>query len=395
MITKIVYLEIKHFKSLEHVRLEGLSCFSVFAGPNGAGKSNLFEAMRFIGLVARQGVQAAIDASGGIQNIRCKVNNSDTMGFKIRFVVEQDIEGQGLRELHYAYHLNLYNLDGEKIEIEEQLESPRLNQIQNSTVVPESPSAWVQAYRDRGKDSVHFSPEPNKHEVVSLSQDKSILLISPYTSLPATILSNIYRFMLSPQQGRLPYPETKARQILKEDGSNLALVISQHVNSGHNLNELIDWLKLVVPGGTSLISQLNLLDHQFYLLLKEQYLKDPVPAQLLSDGTINLLSLLMSIYSVPTYGWSLIEEPENGLHPKATQELVAFFRSQAHENHPVWLTTHDTHLINQLKPEELWLVDKIEGKTRFVAARDLDLKDIDLSMSEVWLSNAFGAGLPW
>jgi predicted ATPase len=392
MITKIVYLEITHFKSLEHVRLEGLSCFSVFAGPNGAGKSNLFEAMRFIGLVARQGVQAAIDASGGIQNIRCKVNNSDTMGFKIRFVLEQDIDGQGLRELHYAYRLNLYNLDGEKIEIEEQLEAPGNLRYVNGE---RDPLTWVQAYRERGKDIVYFKPEPNKHEEVSLSQDKSILLISPYTSLPATILSNIYRFMLSPQQGRLPFPETKVRQILKEDGSNLALVIAQYINSKNNLRELIDWLALIVPGGTSLISELNLLDHQFYLLLKEQYLNEPVPAQLLSDGTINLLSLLMSIYSVPTYGWSLIEEPENGLHPKATQELVVFFRSQAHENHPVWLTTHDTHLINQLEPEELWLVDKIEGKTRFVAARDLDLKDIDLSMSEVWLSNAFGAGLPW
>ncbi len=393
MITKIVYLEIKHFKSLEHVRLEGLSCFSVFAGPNGAGKSNLFEAMRFIGLVARQGVQAAIDASGGIQNIRCKVNHSDTMGFKIRFVVEQDIEGQGLRELHYAYHLNLYNLESEKIEIEEQLEAPSEFKYLNGE---SAPHARVQAYRERGKDSVHFRPEPNKLEEVSLSQDKSILMIiNPYTLFPATILSNIYRYMLNPQQGRLPYPETKARQILKEDGSNLALVISQHVNSGKNLNELTDWLTLIVPGGTSLTSELNPLDHQFYLLLEEQFLQEPVPAQLLSDGTINLLSLLMSIYSVPTYGWSLIEEPENGLHPKATQELVAFFRSQAHENHPVWLTTHDTHLINQLKPEELWLVDKIEGKTRFVAARDLDLKDIDLSMSEVWLSNAFGAGLPW
>lgn len=385
MITRIVYLQIENFKSLEKVKLTNLSPFSVFAGPNGSGKSNLLEALRFLGLVARQGVSQAIDACGGIDAIRCQLNSQDF----IRFTIAFDIE---MGKKQYCYILGLNNLN-EEIAVDELLQ---LNTFTTGRNSGQRVQAINLARREKGKSVVYFhSLESGQREEIPLNQNTSILLINPYKLLPAKLLQNIFHFHLNPQIARQPSVDKSATRHLLEDGSNLASIVKQQLTDEQRKTDILDWMSLVVPSLENIEVSKNDLDKQLYLQFKEKQLIHPLPANLMSDGTMQLLALLMAIYSVPEHGWSLIEEPENGLHPKALQELSTLMREQANTHHPIWLSTHDTYLVNQLKPDELWLVDKVEGRTRFVRASDLDLTGIDMTMGELWLSNAFGAGLPW
>lgn len=399
MITRIVYLQIENFKSLDKVQLTNLSPFSVFAGPNGSGKSNLLEALRFLGLVARQGVSQAIDACGGVDSIRCRLNEDDFIHFKLRFETEIK-ENQTFHKRHYAYMLALSNLNGE-LQITEKLEAPLQFTEPDGTRLP---STQVIAFRNKGEDKVFFAPFDDEHEftsfngeyeAVSLNQNTSLLLIKPYTRFSASVMSNIFHFHLSPQIARQPGVDKSTTRHLLEDGSNLASIVKQQLADAQRQTEILDWMSLVVPSLENIQVIKNDLDKQLYLQFNEKQLAGPLPANLMSDGTMQLLALLMAIYSVPEHGWSLIEEPENGLHPKALQELTTLMREQGNTHHPIWLTTHDTYLVNQLQADELWLVDKVDGRTRFVRASDLDLTNIDMTMGELWLSNAFGAGLPW
>jgi predicted ATPase len=88
----------------------------------------------------------------------------------------------------------------------------------------------------------------------------------------------------------------------------------------------------------------------------------------------------------------LIEEPERGLHPKAILELTHFFREHATLQQPIWLTTHNEALVRGLESGELWLVDKVDGKTQM---KKVEWDDMPLPLDQAWLSNALSGGLPW
>ena len=82
MTTKTIHrLKITNYKSIDSLELEGLSPFTVFAGPNGSGKSNFFDALDFVSLFVRGGLEAALRAHGGFANIhRCPPGKREARG---------------------------------------------------------------------------------------------------------------------------------------------------------------------------------------------------------------------------------------------------------------------------------------------------------------------------
>ena len=65
-------LKIENFKSIDSLEVKGLAPFSVFAGANGSGKSNFFDALDFVGLFVRGGLEIALSEHGGFANIYSK-----------------------------------------------------------------------------------------------------------------------------------------------------------------------------------------------------------------------------------------------------------------------------------------------------------------------------------
>ena len=74
---KIKRLEIKGYKSIEHLVLEDVPSLMVLAGANGAGKSNVVEALAFFGAVVRDGLDRAIKDFGGLNDILPKNEDSE------------------------------------------------------------------------------------------------------------------------------------------------------------------------------------------------------------------------------------------------------------------------------------------------------------------------------
>jgi hypothetical protein len=75
------------------------------------------------------------------------------------------------------------------------------------------------------------------------------------------------------------------------------------------------------------------------------------PSWLVSDGTLRLLALTLLAYAPEVSGVYLIEEPENGIHPRAVevmfQSLTAVYGAQ------ILCATHSPVVLSMAKPEQV------------------------------------------
>lgn len=112
-----------------------------------------------------------------------------------------------------------------------------------------------------------------------------------------------------------------------------------------------------------------------------------VPASQMSDGIV-LATALVLIALKSGGGRLLIEEPENGLHPRQLKTVADTIRSiAATQGTQIVLTTHSPWLLNQFGAEEVLLVTRTaEGvhTQRMSDARGLDDLASEMALGELW-----------
>src|SRR5512136_2903852 len=90
-----------------------------------------------------------------------------------------------------------------------------------------------------------------------------------------------------------------------------------------------------------------------------------VPSWTASDGTLRLLALTLPAYLPNMRGIYLIEEPENGIHPRAVETLFQSLSSVY--NAQVLLATHSPVILSLAKAEQVLCFAKtLEGATDIV-----------------------------
>jgi len=106
----------------------------------------------------------------------------------------------------------------------------------------------------------------------------------------------------------------------------------------------------------------------------------------------------------------MVEEPENGIHPRRIKEIIDYFFNIAEEKGiQVILTTHSTVVIDQFKdlPESIFVFDKKDQstqirnlKTDIIAedkqkSKELHVPELDLSgsLGDHWAAGLIG-GVP-
>ena len=373
-------LKIENFKSIDSLEVKGLAPFSVFAGANGSGKSNFFDALDFVSLFVNNGIKVALREHGGFANIHSR-KREGTDSKKFRFEIECDLlEQQEETPTAFHYLLSIDNLDSEP-EIEEYLFFNGRQLIVHR----------------RGDGEVSWNKErfPDPFLVPAIH---SALWRSPNHPL-TELLKNLNVYRIEPsgakESDRSDFDSTK----LGVKGHNLASVLYRLEGDQEIREEMLDWMEMIVPGIEKIQTEEQRLDGRTVLLFKEDWIEEPFPAHLVSDGTMYALCLLVAVLDAPSgCGMTLIEEPERGLHPKAIYELIDLMRQQASPENPIWLTTHSESVVRVLNLSELVLVDKVDGRTRMkqADAGNISQEDLDpLSLDEVWLSNLLAGGLPW
>ena len=371
-------LLISNYKSIASLKIGGLLPFTVFAGPNGSGKSNFFDALDFVGKVCRYGVEDALRAHGGADNIRSAKLYKP-------------------KNRHFEFEIKLHDANAGKPD--DAPSSDYALRIQEFATAPEI----GESLSDHDIPVISRAPGNRVlvgHRADRMSYPASMSALRIFKYLLAFLLTNITVYRIDPRSAKEPDSSDADPSKLNARGSNLAAVLGR-MESDQEARTLIgQWMEMVVPGVQAITTKRQRLDQSTAILFKEHGTKKQFPAGLMSDGTIYALSLLVAVLDRGRYrrGLTLIEEPERGLHPAAIAEFVDFLRDSAEPENPIWVTTHSESVVRRLQLEELVVVDKKAGRTRMKRADSGNLEQADLDpigLDMAWLSNLLNGGLPW
>lgn len=188
---------------------------------------------------------------------------------------------------------------------------------------------------------------------------------------------------------RQPSPPGRGLKF-KRDGSNLPWVIEE-VRKRH-FEAFQDWiahLRTALPDLVDIRTVEREEDRNRYL--KVIYAGGlEVPSWLVSDGTLRLLALTLPAYLDHLEGMLLIEEPENGIHPRAVETLFESLSSVYSAQ--VLVATHSPVILSLVEPRQVLCFAKDdEGSTDIVSgAEHPRLADWQ---REVPLGDLFAAGV--
>jgi len=377
----ITKIKLSGFKSIADVELNDLTPFSVFAGANGAGKSNFFDALKFLSTVVTFGATQALRQFNGYDNVHCfkhRKNKAKTFisGFDL-------ISDKGIIQ----YELTSYDMDDYPKLVEKLL-------IDNKQLISRKKGESIQIC-NFSSDMLLLNSN-NVNTITMFPPDMSGLLMLFNHNDIYQYFTNIKVYRFDPLGAKEPDSSNVDTIELNSHGHNIATMLSVLEKDKEIREQIIEWMELLVPSLETVSTERSRFDSTTLMKFKEAGIKKQFPAHLISDGTIYALCIMVAVLGrCKQPGMTLIEEPERGIHPQAIAELVNLMRSCANPNHAIFVTTHSESVVRHSKPEELWLVNKIDGKTEFKNAAK-EFSDLgDLNLDKAWLMNLFDGGLPW
>lgn len=303
---KLANISIRHFKSLSAVQVQLHPRVTILVGPNATGKSNFVDALRFVRDAAASSLQEAIARRDGMARIRPQNIGAHTP-IELRATMA-DSEGAASNGLNYFEVVTTGSTSDASLAFAEFESSERL--IQD-----------IQTWK--------------------------------FSALEVRTLRT-----LSAQDTDTP---------LREDGSNWAAVIQRAKRSGKGrqmLERISEMMRVVLPDfqNVSVISAGSYLVPQFNFGKEKNRAQVFDPVQL-SDGTLRIFGILLSLYQSPAPSLMVIEEPEQTVHPGVLSMLAEAFK-EVSEVTQIIVTTHSPQLVEHFAPEHIRVVTMADGVTQ-------------------------------
>ena len=187
------------------------------------------------------------------------------------------------------------------------------------------------------------------------------------------IEKGVQSFILDSQKIRQPSPPGLGNRF-QTDGSNLPWVINDLKKENKRFSQWLEHVRTALEDVRDIRTVEREDDKHRYLVVEYEN-GAIVPSWLVSDGTLRLLALTIPAYLKDMHGVFLIEEPENGVHPKAMETVLQSLTSIYHGQ--VLIATHSPVVINQLEPRQILCFAKDSSGATDIVSGDLHprLKD--------------------
>lgn len=120
----------------------------------------------------------------------------------------------------------------------------------------------------------------------------------------------------------------------------------------------------------------------------------PFHVSQLSDGTLRFIALATALLQPSPPATILIDEPELGLHPQAL-DVLANLILQAQQRTQLIVSTQSAPLLNAFEPDQIVVIDREEGASRFRRLKADDLAAWlaeDYTLGDLWQKNVYGGG---
>jgi len=381
----ISLIEALNFRSLRYIK-QPLSNFHVLVGPNASGKTTFLDVVAFLGKFVTDGLDAAIEQR--TQNIQDLfwASKGDKFELAIEAIIPKEVlsnfSNGSYDRIRYEVSIGYNSETKENTVIEEQvvlknsfLESTDNNfqrELFPSSIKPPRTILTTRPVKtgERGIvkkteiGRVTFYSEtnktPNKGWMPSfrLGAKKTALgnLPEDEKNFPAStwlknlLSENVQQIVLNSLLIRRASPPGRGNKFLP-DGSNLPWVIHNlRTKSEKKFKEWISHIKTALPDIEDITTD-EFPDTKYRYLIIHYNEGFKVPSWMASDGTLRLLALTIPAYLPDFEGIYLIEEPENGIHPKAVetmyQSLVSVYGAQ------ILLATHSPIVLSNAELDSL------------------------------------------
>jgi predicted ATPase len=180
---------------------------------------------------------------------------------------------------------------------------------------------------------------------------------------------------------------------LEADAYNLAIVLEKILGDEDDRRKLANLVKDALPFADGLETE-RLRDGTLFFNLRERYASSPVPAVFLSDGTIDIISLIIILY-FERKPLVIIEELERNLHPSLMSRIVEYLEDATRAKQII-VTTHNPEIVRHVEPGKLILVSRdASGFSRVV--RPVDTSEVqqflrdEITIQDLYLHNLLGA----
>jgi len=180
---------------------------------------------------------------------------------------------------------------------------------------------------------------------------------------------------------------------LEPNADNLAIALSRILSEDQNRRKLLNLLSDVLPFADGLDTQ-QMQDSTLFFNMREKFAREPMPASFLSDGTIDIVALIVILY-FERKSFVIIEEPERNLHPSLISRLVELFKDASRLKQIV-VSTHNPEIVRYAEPGQLILISR-DASGSSHAERPADKAQVqrflseEISMHELYVQNLLEA----
>lgn len=393
----ITLIEAKNFRCLRYIR-QSLGPFHVLIGPNASGKTTFLDVVAFLGSLVSNGLEIAVgERTQNFQDLLWKRSGSE-FELAIEAAIPEDrrklLRDKDFDNVRYEVSFGIdaktdeIIIQTEKVLLKKSLTEtenpPQINLFPRSQIPPESivsvkrnrgmqpvinkvsggnDNFYSEVYPEKGKGwAPSFKLGPRKSALGNLPEDESKFPVA--TWLKRLLTDGVQQFVLNSMLIRKASPPGQIRGF-KPDGSNLPWVIDtlekKHPN---NFRNWIEHLQTALPDLENIRTIERADDKHRYLVICYRGGLE-IPSWMASDGTLRLLALTLPAYLPDFTGVYLIEEPENGIHPRAVETMFQSLSSVYDAQ--ILLASHSPVILSMVRVEDVLCFAKTpEGATDIV-----------------------------
>ena len=369
----ITLVEALNYRCLRYAQ-RPLRPFHLLVGPNASGKTTFLDAVGFLSDLASDGLEAAVSKRSPDPRALLFHGEGDDLELAVEAKIPAQLRAMtakpDLDTVRYQVKIGFngpheFEFKAETLLLK-QAASVATRQPELFPLPPAAPATLQVGIRGQdtktvinkvpgGNDNFYseiyhrsgrgwkpsFRLGPRRSALRNLTADENSFPVA--TWFREYLTQGVQRIMLNSLEIKQPSPPAKHTGF-SFDGSNIPWVAHRLRNDDpKRYSTWIAHLRTALPDLVDIETSEQPWDKYRFMVYEYQG-RYKVPSWLVSDGTLRLTALTLPAFLGDAQGMYLIEEPENGIHPKAVQTVYDSLSSVYDAQ--VLLATHSPVLLN-------------------------------------------------
>ena len=365
-------ISVANFKSFKNLDLKALGRFNILIGGNASGKTNFIQAFRFLRDIAGHGLRNAVSMQGGADFLR-NTNLPPTEPFSLRISYDPDLtltrkkNGRTftMKSVKATYEFGFFFPENETLRVTHDRLSKQFDLFDSATPDPAAHRGTGRSLLSNTEGTIQFDLQlppgtpltDGDFFPIFLREEKiaadALLIETPlfgFVHRLDKVFDKVAIYDFDPRLPKHSVPIT-GKTDLEEDGGNLAICLKTIIDHPEQRRKFTNLIKDLLP----FIEDITVekVDKSLFFKLKDRYSGGSyVPSSFISDGTLNILAMIVALY-FEKKPLMIIEEPERNIHPQLISKMVSMMKEVSCSKQ-ILLTTHHPDIVRLADLEHVW-----------------------------------------